>query len=330
MADVWLNASTAFESVNYPGYFIYVPFYAPSGSTVLEAGIIHTPYNPHPWLASFILRPALSGDSGAVSFESPMMPGAFLRHEGFRLKIQSNDNSELFRQDASFYLRSGLAELQPHHDHAEAGPVTMSFEAVNARDHFIRHRNFELWVDRYDDSILFRNDASFRPKRGFIGNLRVNRKILLMAADYEDHWIRHQFWVGQLTRLVNELDVKDATFTSRRALSGRPDAVSLESLNYPGHFLRHQDFRLKLHANDGSELFARDATFIERLHAYGLFSTNRGMVVSSQLRLESENFRGQYVRHSNYELWVAADDGSEQFRWDSTFLLFYDIQVLPP
>ena len=90
-----------------------------------------------------------------------------------------------------------------------------------------------------------------------------------------------------------------------------PDSVTFESVNYPGHFLRHQDYRLKLHQNDGSDLFRQDATFLRQPYSC------RG--VFCQVRFKSSNFPGHFIRHSNYELWIAQDDGSELFRLDSTW-----------
>jgi len=61
--------------------------------------------------ATFIVRPGLNGarrqnpdhsEDVAVSFESVNFPGSSLRHQDFRLKLM-NDNSPLFRDDASFY-----------------------------------------------------------------------------------------------------------------------------------------------------------------------------------------------------------------------------------
>ena len=69
------------------------------------------------------------------------------------MKQQRYDGSELFRKDASFYQRSGLAR---------AG---YSYEAVNLPPgHFIRHSNYQLWVARNDNSPLFRQDASFNQR----------------------------------------------------------------------------------------------------------------------------------------------------------------------
>ena len=90
---------------------------------------------------------------GAVSFESVNYPGTYLRHQNFRVKQQRYDGSELFRNDASFYQRSGL------------GTAGHSYEAVNVPGGFyIRHSNYQLWIARNDNSQLFRQDASFNQR----------------------------------------------------------------------------------------------------------------------------------------------------------------------
>ena len=52
----------------------------------------------------------------------------------------------------------------------------------------------------------------------------------------------------------------DATFSIRPS-QFYDCYFSFESVNYPGRFIRHQGFRLKISVNDGSELFKNDASF---------------------------------------------------------------------
>jgi hypothetical protein len=68
------------------------------------------------------------------------------------------------------------------------------------------------------------------------------------SVNKPDHFIRHRFYLGELTTIdrSNAVDVADATFILRPGLSGAPGAISFESANYLGHFLRHEDFRLRL------------------------------------------------------------------------------------
>lgn len=98
--------------------------------------------------ATFRIVAGLSGK--CVSLESQNHPDHFLRHERFRIKLARRENSQLFRDDATFCLVSGLASS-----------TGVSLESVNAPGHFMRHRNSELWLDRSDGSDLFRKDATF-------------------------------------------------------------------------------------------------------------------------------------------------------------------------
>ncbi len=91
--------------------------------------------------------------------------------------------------------------------------------------------------------------------------------------------------------------------------------MSFESVNFPGHFLRHQGFRMKLHKHNGSELFRKDATFefakanSSEAHGHQLFS------------FRSINYPNRYLRHRNFELWLDESDGSSLFAADTTLSL---------
>ena len=98
--------------------------------------------------STFRLVPGLAGR--CISLQSRNYPGQFLRHQNWRIKLAPREDSDTYRQDATFCMVPGLA--------TSAG---VSFESVNAPDHFIRHRGGELWVDRFDGSDLNRRDATF-------------------------------------------------------------------------------------------------------------------------------------------------------------------------
>jgi hypothetical protein len=97
--------------------------------------------------ALFKLVPGLAGSG--VSFESVNLPGYYLRHNGFRIKLHSNDGTDVFRQDASFNVRCGLADAN-----------LVSLEAVNFPGYFLRHRGAELWIDSLGDD-QHKRDATF-------------------------------------------------------------------------------------------------------------------------------------------------------------------------
>ena len=43
----------------------------------------------------------------------------------------------------------------------------------------------------------------------------------------------------------------------------KQDYNAYESSNYPGYFIRHQNYRLKIDKDDGSDLFKKDASFFK-------------------------------------------------------------------
>jgi hypothetical protein len=138
--------------------------------------------------------------------------------------------------------------------------------------------------------------------------------------NYPDRYIRHRLSLGYVDQIVasDKLGRKDATFRIVPGLAGR--CRSFESVNYPGHFLRHQDYRLKLAKQTDDQLFKEDATFCV---VWGLAS-------SEGRSFESVNFPKHYIRHSNFELWLAKSDGSRLFKQDATFIISLPLTDHPP
>jgi hypothetical protein len=68
--------------------------------------------------------------------------------------------------------------------------------------------------------------------------------------------------------------------------------VSFESVNFPGHYLRHNNYVLRLEANNGSAVFRQDATFRQVA----------GLADAAWSSFRSYNFPDRYIRHSNYQL----------------------------
>jgi hypothetical protein len=58
--------------------------------------------------ATFIVRAGLA-NSGCVSFESKDTAGNYLRHSGFQLYLNANDNSKIFKEDATFCPQAGIS-----------------------------------------------------------------------------------------------------------------------------------------------------------------------------------------------------------------------------
>jgi Alpha-L-arabinofuranosidase B (ABFB) domain/Astacin (Peptidase family M12A) len=123
----------------------------------------------------------------------------------------------------------------------------------------------------------------------------------VMTPGFTDRYLRHQYSLG-FTEVVNGSSVAllkaDASFRVVQAVDGTP-CYSFESSNYPGRYLRHQALRLRIDANDGSNLFKADATFCAQT----------GLAGEGGVSFVSRNFPGHYIRHYNAEVWLAKKGG---------------------
>lgn len=136
--------------------------------------------------------------------------------------------------------------------------------------------------------------------------------ISLQSINFSGRFIRHRNFSVELTDIKNEQDRIDAAFNVRPALDGTPGGSSFEAIHLPGHFLRHKDFKILLERYDGSELFRKDASFT------GL-DRRMARAPMNQWQLQSTNLGDHYIRHSNFQLILSKNDGSEQFKQDSSF-----------
>jgi hypothetical protein len=131
------------------------------------------------------------------------------------------------------------------------------------------------------------------------------------ASNYRELFIRHRGYLGfaEPIEASDSAGRKDATYWIRPGLAG--SCASLESYNYPGHFLRHSGFRIRLDKENSDRLFQEDATWC----------IVDGMIGEGTKSLRSYNYPERYIRHRNSELWVDKSDGSELFRRDGSFVM---------
>jgi hypothetical protein len=85
-------------------------------------------------------------DASCYSF---LANGRYLRHRMFRLRLEVDDSSNLFRNDATFCVGSGSA----------GGSIAL--ESKNYPTYYIHQRDGQLWLDKTDDTAAFRADSSF-------------------------------------------------------------------------------------------------------------------------------------------------------------------------
>jgi hypothetical protein len=135
------------ESYNYPGYFFNHEGVGRDSSN--QARIVEGADS----LASgqWNIVPGLKDPAG-ISFESVEHPGHYLRHYAYVLYLNAYDSSDLFKQDATFYVQSGWAD---------SGSV--SFKSYNFPSRYIRHSSLGLQIDPVDSgsSNGTKEDATF-------------------------------------------------------------------------------------------------------------------------------------------------------------------------
>jgi hypothetical protein len=108
------------------------------------------PYPMEPWQDQlWRMVPGLASSSG-VSFESVNVPGRFLRHVNYGVRLEANDNTATFRSDATFTRVAGLSD-----------PTWSSFRSYNLPDRYLRHSGYVLRVDPVGTA-TDREDATFR------------------------------------------------------------------------------------------------------------------------------------------------------------------------
>ena len=133
------------------------------------------------------------------------------------------------------------------------------FESKNYRNHFFRHRGYQMWKDRYSSRGLYKLDSSFDIVPGLAGV-----GVSFRSVNYPNHFIRHSGYKCYIHRSDGKpLFRNDATFIPRVGLADRR-GISFESVNYPGYYIRHRGFRVQIDRIDGSQLFRLDATWFPR------------------------------------------------------------------
>jgi hypothetical protein len=136
----------------------------------------------------------------------------------------------------------------------------------------------------------------------------------LKPVTFDQHYVRHQNFLGELTPVRTYLDRRDASFWVQPGLAD-PAGVTFQSVNFPHHYLRHQHRRLHLsHLGvfDTDDLLNHDATFMPRAGLTGGAGT---------VSYEALNMPGHFLRHRDFHLWVERNDGSDLVEADATFTL---------
>ncbi|KAL4966444.1 alpha-L-arabinofuranosidase B [Aspergillus stella-maris] len=142
--------------------------------------------------------------------------------------------------------------------------------------------------------------------------LTVGDSVSLRAttSGYDDRYIAHTDSTvnTQVVTSSSERTLQQqASWTVRTGL-GNSACFSFESVDTPGSYIRHSDFTLLLNADDGSKLFAEDATFCPQESLNGEGSS-----------LRSWSYPTRYFRHYENVLYAASNGGVHTFDSATSF-----------
>jgi hypothetical protein len=133
------------ESFNYPGMFI--------GFYTYEASLFDNYKEKNKEYTTFRVAPGLANFSN-ISFKFPLAENYYLRHQDGQIRLTVFEDEQLFKSDATFIKVPGLA-------HPE-NPDLVSFQAYNLPDMYIRIRDSKLYLELNDESVSFKESATFR------------------------------------------------------------------------------------------------------------------------------------------------------------------------
>ncbi|WP_407937048.1 AbfB domain-containing protein [Kineosporia babensis] len=135
----------------------------------------------------------------------------------------------------------------------------------------------------------------------------------IKSFNYPDHLIRHASYAGR----IDPYPFDPYPDSQWRLVPGLADSsgVSFQSVNIANHYLRHANYSVVLAPNDGSALFAGDATF----------HRTAGLADSAWTSFRSHNRSGHYLRHAGFVLRIdpLSSSSAATDRQDATFQIGY-------
>ena len=130
------------------------------------------------------------------------------------------------------------------------------FVSKNYPGHYMRHRGYQMWLDKYHISNLYSLDSYFDVVPGLAGI-----GISLRSKNYPAYYIRHAGYLCYIGKNDgSDLFKKDASWIPKNGLAD-PYAVSFESVNYRHYYMRHQGYRVKISKYIRTTLYLNDATW---------------------------------------------------------------------
>ncbi|MGC9538665.1 AbfB domain-containing protein [Streptomyces sp. UG1] len=129
----------------------------------------------------------------------------------------------------------------------------------------------------------------------------------IRSVNYPDRYWHVSDGYVALDRVGGSESRQDSTF---KQVKGLANGSCLSFATDDGRYLRHRNFVLRAERNDGSAVFAQDATFCPR-----------GSYHSGAAMLESVNYPGYFLRHKNFVVRLERYEHSSLYQADSAFRL---------
>lgn len=89
-----------------------------------------------------------------------------------------------------------------------AGSGTVSLESANYPGYYLRHKNFEVWVEKNDGTSTFASDATFYQRAGLADSAGVSYE----SYGYAGRYVRHYNYLLYVQTPSTATDKGDATF----------------------------------------------------------------------------------------------------------------------
>lgn len=125
------------------------------------------------------------------------------------------------------------------------------------------------------------------------GDREALGRVALRPLNIWNHAVTYDESSAKIAEAKTDADHRCSLFRMTFGLSSGT-CVSFESVERPGHYLRHSNFALRLDKFEDTELFRKDATFRPR----------PGLMNKMCLSFESVNYPNHYIRHKNYRLYI--------------------------
>ncbi|MEW9552795.1 alpha-L-arabinofuranosidase B [Nonomuraea sp. NPDC050783] len=162
------SAGTFYEGVMTTGY--------PSDATenAVQDNIVAAGYAPYSGGSSGTLTP---GAAVSLRATTACCTTRYIRHQNNNAvtSVITSSSSAVDKSDATWVVRNGLSNSS-----------CVSFESRNYPGRYLRHSNYQLYLNADDGSALFRADATFCAEAG-----RNGQGTSLASANYPARYLRH-------------------------------------------------------------------------------------------------------------------------------------------